>query len=262
MLIRADSTRPLPLLPGSVDAVVTSPPYFGLRRYGDSDSELGSDEDLPTYLDRLVSAFNECRYVMSDRGLLMVNIADTASKSGGAGGDYNRGGSKEGRRRWCQGETYLPPMTWCNVGGKLVEAMLADGWLLRSEIVWDKGVERAEALPHVRRVRPAHEMIYLFSQHRDYRFNHEALAETGSVWHFSPSARGGKGPAPFPDELAARCIACTTWPGDTVLDPFAGSGTTVSVAERMGRRGVGIDIYAGRGDYAASWSTPGLGSSL
>jgi hypothetical protein len=98
-------------------------------------------------------------------------------------------------------------------------------------------------------------MIYLLTPwprsrkgkaHHRPRFYPTALTETGSVWHFKP---GGSGPAhlaPFPDELARRCILPSTLPGDIVLDPFHGSGTTARVAEAHGRRGIGVDLYAGR----------------
>jgi len=189
---------------------------------------------------------SECQRVLKPTGLLWLNIWDTASGSGGAGGDYNAGGTKEGRNKWKQGETGLPNMTWCNVHGRLVNRMLTEGWLLRAEIIWDKKIERREALSHIRRTRPAHEMIYAFAKDRSYRWDHEALVETGSVWHFAPSSGKGRGPAPFPYELPERCLrASGIQPGDTVVDPFAGSGTTLIVAEEMlDATAIGFDLYA------------------
>jgi len=193
--------------------------------------------------------FGHVRRVLADDGLLFVNLGDTASGSGGSGGDYNAGGSKDGRPTWRQGESGLPQLTWCNVPGTFANMMVDDGWLLRAEIVWDKGKERRESLAHARRPRPSHEIILMFAQQRKYRFFHEGMAETGTVWHFAPSSQGGKGQAPFPDELPRRCIECSTEPGDSVFDPFAGSGTTVRVAHEMGRKGFGTDLYHGVTEY-------------
>jgi site-specific DNA-methyltransferase (adenine-specific) len=61
-----------------------------------------------------------------------------------------------------------------------------------------------------------------------------------TVWHLPPARRDGH-PAPFPVELARRCIRLSTWPGETVFDPFAGSGTTLLAARQLGRRAVGIE---------------------
>jgi hypothetical protein len=67
-----------------------------------------------------------------------------------------------------------------------------------------------------------------------------ALCST--VWHVTPAARAvGGHPAPFPVELARRCIRLSTWPGEVVLDPFAGTGTTLVAARQLGRRAIGIE---------------------
>jgi DNA modification methylase len=88
----------------------------------------------------------------------------------------------------------------------------------------------------------------MFSKHvksvKDYKFYFDRLEEKGNVWHFGPESSGDKGYAPFPDELARRCILPSSNPGDIVLDPFSGSGTTVKVAEDLGRRGIGVELYA------------------
>jgi site-specific DNA-methyltransferase (adenine-specific) len=65
-----------------------------------------------------------------------------------------------------------------------------------------------------------------------------ALCST--VWQIPPAARDGH-PAPFPVELARRCVRLSTWPDETVLDPFAGSGTTLVAARQLGRRAIGIE---------------------
>jgi site-specific DNA-methyltransferase (adenine-specific) len=63
-----------------------------------------------------------------------------------------------------------------------------------------------------------------------------------TMWNLAPAARQRDGhPAPFPIELARRCIRLSTWPGEVVLDPFAGTGTTLLAARQLGRRAIGIE---------------------
>jgi hypothetical protein len=65
---------------------------------------------------------------------------------------------------------------------------------------------------------------------------------TSNVWRIKPVTAGRDHPAPFPVELAARCIRLSTWPGETVLDPFAGSGSTLIAARQLGRRAIGVEL--------------------
>ena len=251
-IAQGDSVDLVPWPEDSIDLFVFSPPYWGQRQYGPDSAELGGNrEPLEVYIERLVRACRNCIGPMKPHASLVVNIADTWSKSGGAGGDYNTKGSKEGRTKWKQGESGLPAGTVCNVPGRFVDAMLADGWLLRIEIIWNKTVQRAEALPHVRRVRPQHEVILHFVRSMKYAFNVDGLVETGSVWTFKPNSTGDRGSAPFPLELPRRVISMLTpepVPGEeppAVGDIFCGSGTTLHAAAELGRLGYGIDLYAG-----------------
>ena len=124
------------------------------------------------------------------------------------------------------------------------------GWWVRSDIIWHK----PNPTPDGAQDRPssAHEHIFLFSKRRKgYLYNAEAIQEEGAngkmknsrnVWTI-PASRGSKShPATFPHEIVRRCVAAGSNPGDTVLDPFHGSGTTGRVAMEMGRSYVGIDL--------------------
>lgn len=237
------------LAPKSVTTIVTSPPYWGRRSYTDDPREIGRGA-LSEYVDDLVQVFRHCAQVSSDAVVMWLNLGDTASKSGGAGGDYLKGGSKEGRRPYSQGESGLPPGTWCNVPGRVVAALLDDGWLLRSEIIWDKTkVARPEDPRHVRRPLEQHEKIYMLTRaaagprHR-YVWDDQAHRRIGlgDVWRF-PAAAGDEatGDAPFPLELPLRCLALAPSAGP-VLDPFCGSGATLVAADRVDRDAIGIDL--------------------
>lgn len=236
------SALELPIASSSVHCVVTSPPYWGLRSYGDDGDEIGSDS-LEAYLEDMLRVGREVHRVLRDDGVFWLNIGDTASGSGGAGGDYNRNGRKQGKRRYRQGGSGLPKGTWAGVPHRVALSYISDGWLLRSAIVWDKGRLRPEAAAHVRRPRLQHEYIFMLTKTMKYRYNHEYEVQPGDVWHFPPAQVKSGSPAPFPLELPRRCIELSTLPGDTVLDPFAGSGTTLLAADSLGCHAIGVDLY-------------------
>ena len=263
-IIRGDVTEILPALIAEglqVDAIVTSPPYLKQRRYGDDDRELGREETVQQYATNLAHVVDDAGKLLVRGGLCWLNIGDKANGSGGAGGDWKRSEETGGDRASLRanggpGPYYDPTVeegSYVDAPGAVVRELLDLRWRLRLPIVWDKGREAPEQLSHVQRPRWSHEMIFLLTPHKRtkkkkkdrLKFYPSGLVETGSVWHFPP---GGSGPAhlaPFPDELARRCIAASTLPGDTVLDIFHGSGTTGRVANEMGRHYVGIDLYAG-----------------
>lgn len=234
----------LPFVDGTFQSIITSPPYWGLRSYGDDGREIGR-EALEVYLKQFRVIAAELWRVTDDEAVLWVNHGDTASGSGGAGGDYNTGGSKVGLGKYRQGDSGLAPMQWCNVPARVAMALCDEGWRLRAEVIWDKGQVRPERIEHVRRPLVAKESIFMFAKGRKYRFYPERMVERGDVWHFPPVKGPRRGVAPFPDELVRRCLVASTEPDDLVLDPFVGSGTTVRVAVTEGRRAVGVDLYAG-----------------
>lgn len=280
MTLVAARAHQLPYRDHVAQAAVTSPPYWGLRRYGTHPDELGT-EDLHHYLDNLVTAFAEVRRALRPDGLAWISIGDTAAGSGGAGGDYLiPSAAKRARRKapierleYRQARALVrahdaPPgiatinlfgqelaelldHQWCNIPGRLAAALQDDQWRLRATITWaktsrhGKAMLRPEDLRHANRPGVSSETILLLSPGPGRaRFYPSQLTERGDVWHFPPVTGRFRGPAPFPDELARRCILPSTLPGDLVIDPFAGSGTTGRVAHTLGRRYAGTDLYA------------------
>ena len=255
MMMRADA-RHAPLRAKSVQAVVTSPPYLEQRTYGDATAELGHEGSLHGYVTGLVAMLDEARGLngyLADDGLLWLNISDKANGSGGAGGDWrpNPGSVQikqpgRGARRFV--DAGYPLGSYLDVPGAVVRALLRRGWRLRASIVWDKGRRAPESLSHAGRPGRSHEMIYLLAPGPTRpKFDPSMLTEEGDVWHFPAKSSPLSEPhlAPFPDELARRCILPSTDPGDLVFDPFDGSGTVRRVGADLGRRVVGADLYAG-----------------
>jgi len=232
----------------SVACVVTSPPYWGRRSYTDLPDEIGRGS-LDDYLDDLVDVFEVVQRKLSSDGLCWLNVGDTAAGSGGAGGDYNVGGRHAGKPRYRQGDAGIVGHQWCDVPGRLLHRLQDDlGWLCRSQIVWDKGRTRPEDLGHVRRPGEQHEMIYMLARSAHYVFHHELLVGRGDVWTFPPNRERNGSSASFPTELPERCIKLSAL--GRVLDPFAGSGATLVVAQGYGRDCVGVDIDATQADAA------------
>lgn len=251
-------TRVLDFEPGSIQCVVTSPPYWQLRDYG-HDAQLGLEASPSEYVDRLVGIFRNVRRALADDGVVWLNIGDTyiGGRSGGVGkttllgGRRNQVASREasermraqGRHRQVEG---LKPKDLVGIPWRVALALQADGWWLRSEVIWLE----PNPMPQSVRDRPttAHESIFLLSKSERYFYNADAIrTETGanarSVWKMvNRPWRQGDHSASFPMELASRCISAGSRPGDAVLDPFAGTGTTVAAAIALGRRGYGIEL--------------------
>jgi DNA modification methylase len=145
----------------------------------------------------------------------------------------------------------LKPKELVGVPWRVAMALQTDGWYLRSDIIWYK----PNALPESVKDRPtrAHEYVFLLSKSEKYYYNFEAIQETGmnqeprnkrTVWSINTEAFNGAHFATFPPSLVKPCILAGSHPGDVVIDPFFGSGTTGLVAAAYNRRFVGIEIKA------------------
>lgn len=240
-----DSLTTWPVEPGSVDIIVTSPPYWGLRSYGDSARDFGqwSQDD---YEHATRAWLDHADIALSERGTMWVVIGDTYAGSGGAGGDYKKGGKRDGYRRFRQGKTTTPPQSLCLVPWKLAD--IAINWYdfkLRSVVIWDKVKKERQAARHIRRPINHHEYVLMFTKSMDYEWNGDQ--ETTGIWTI-PAQRpryAKKHEAPFPEELVRKCLLLSGSPltNPLVCDPFAGSGTVERVCTDLGMRYVGWDIH-------------------
>jgi len=239
------------LFPGcSVRTVVTSPPYWSLRDYEIAD-QIGSADALGDYIKSIVTAFDHLRRVLTDDGTVWLNVGDSYT----SGNRRYRAPDKKNRARAMAVRPSTPsglkPKDLIGVPWRLAFALQDAGWWVRSEVIWHKPNAHPESVSD--RPTKAHETIFLLSKHKDYYYDLDAVKGPNdrrlrTVWDIStePRRRDGTGtddhPAPMPMSLAKRCIAITSEPGDLVLDPYAGSGTTLLAAACLGRRWAGIDI--------------------
>lgn len=124
-------------------------------------------------------------------------------------------------------------------------ALQEDGWILRSRITWIKKTAMPESVKN--RPTNATEEIFLFSKSATYYYDSTAVREsTGAnlrnYWILGPDVTGAGHPAAFPRELPRRCILLGSRPGDIVLDPFGGAGTTGLVANELGRQAILVEL--------------------
>ena len=254
-----------------VQTCVTSPPYFRLRNYlpmdhPDKIREIGREDSPDAYVAHLVEVFSAVRDVLADDGTLWAIIGDTyaARRSGQAGGMSLAGGVK--------------PKDLIGIPWKLAFALRENGWFLRQDIIWAKRNPMPESVTD--RCTRSHEYVFLFSKNARYYFDQEALREPASCPRGSGNLRPARSPpgefnrlranlhrsgpretrnkrdvwaiasqpftghhfAVFPEEIVTLCLLAASRPGETVLDPFMGSGTTGKVAARLRRRFIGCEL--------------------
>jgi DNA modification methylase len=291
-LLLGDARTVLETLPAaSVQCVVTSPPYWGLRDYG-TDGQLGLETSPAEYVRALEAVFAEVWRVLRDDGTLWLNLGDSYAAGGNGGhtldggvfhGHLPRPGDRTGARKLAPAG--LKPKDIVGIPWRVAFALQAAGWYLRSDIIWSKPNPMPESVTD--RPTKAHEYIFLLSKSARYFYDADAIREPAevrdwptwqerkesgaairrgdpgiscdvnrkagigahalgrnkrSVWHVPTQAVLEAHFATFPEALVEPCILAGSRPGDLVLDPFCGSGTTGVVAVRHRRGFVGIDI--------------------
>ena len=269
------------LAAGRFRCCVTSPPYWGLRDYGHAD-QIGLEPTPAEYVERMVRVFREVRRTLTDDGTCWINIGDSyaaANVSGPQGASGDRASRTFTARTTPKMADGLKPKDLCGIPWRLAFALQADGWYLRSDIIWAKPNPMPESVED--RPTKAHEYVFLLSKSARYFYDAAAVAERAksdgprvdkdhlvivgdprdagvyhgrcgqsddgtrnarTVWTIASQPFAGAHFATMPPALAERCILAGSQIGDEVIDPFLGSGTTGMVAERNGRRWFGVEL--------------------
>lgn len=251
MLIQGHAVDALDLLPEqSIQTVVTSPPYWSLRDY-EVDQQIGCDDTLEDYIAGIVRAFNKVRRVLTVDGTVWLNVGDAYT----SGNRKYRAPDRKNRVRAMSMRPPTPnglkPKDLIGLPWRLAFALQNAGWWLRSEVIWCK----PNAHPESVRDRPtkAHETVFLLSKSQDYYYNVDAVRGPNNrrlrtTWDIPTEPRKrfncdqDAHPAVMPAALAQRCVEVTSRSGDVVMDPYAGSGTTLLAAQCLQRRWVGIEL--------------------
>ena len=239
--------------PATVQSIITSPPYWGLRNYEGESAHLGQETHPEEFVSKLVKFFGLCKPALKEDGTMWINIGDTYFGPKGGHWDSknsitNSSSGSEYRmsRKAPPKHSYLKNGDLCGVPWNFAIAMQKDGWYLKNDIIWHKPNPMPEAVNN--RCCKAHEYIFLFAKNKNYYFDADALrggnnnVRKTDVWSINTSQYKGAHFAVFPSTIPEYCIKGGTKPGDIVLDPFMGSGTTAVTAVRLGRKWAGIEL--------------------
>ena len=264
-IIQGDTLSVLKEFPNeSVDMVMTSPPYWNLRDYGE-DKQLGLEYTTKEYIDSLYTIFEESKRVLKNEGTLWINIRDTYSKG------IKRSGVKN------KSLSMIPE--------RLAIKMIDNGWILRNTIIWHKPNAMPDSCKN--RFTMDYEYLYMFSKQEKYYFKtqyepytsvhgkdsntiskkEKELLDTKMVRHggdgstlnkpsmWNPKGRikrttwdintkpfKGSHFAPYPEELIECPIDAGCPENGIVLDIFMGSGTTGVVAKKQNKNYIGIEL--------------------
>lgn len=240
---------------GTFRCCVTSPPYWGMRDYG-TPAQIGAEAKLEEYVRNLTQILHEVRRVLTEDGTLWLNLGDTYTSGNRTRRDVDR---KNPARAMCYRPSTpegLKPKDLVGLPWRVAFALQADGWYLRSDIVWHKPNCQPESVKD--RPTRAHEYLFLFSRSEQYFYDCEAVKEPSNsdsalrnrrtVWTINTEPFPGAHFATFPPRLVEPCVLAGSEPSDRVLDPFFGSGTVGQVCTRLARRFTGIEI---KEEYAA-----------
>ena len=233
-----------------MQTVVTSPPYWSLRDY-DVANQTGRDDGLHDYLADIVAAFDEVKRVLRNDGTVWLNAGDVYT----SGNRRYRAPDRKNRARAMDVRPPTPkglkPKDLIGVPWRMALMLQEAGWWIRSEVVWHKPNAHPESVGD--RPTKAHETVFLLSKSQNYYYDVDAVRGPNgrrlrSVWDIptEPVKRqngdADDHPAMMPMTLAHRCVSITSQKDSVVLDPYAGSGTTLLAAQELGRRWVGVEL--------------------
>lgn len=250
-ILTGDSLKILPTLTAeSVQCCVTSPPYWGLRDY-EHPAQIGAEPSPELYVENLVAMFAEVRRVLRKDGTLWLNVGDGYARNGGTG-NHGPNAVVGNTKKLIQKRNCKVPECWglkdrdlFGLPWRVAFALQSDGWILRSKITWIK----KNAMPESVKNRPtnATEEIFMFAKSPAYFYDSKGVREESGAnlrnyWILNPDSNRSGHPATFPRELARRCILLGSREGDTVLDPFGGSGTTGIAANEFNRKAILIEL--------------------
>lgn len=168
----------------SVQCVVTSPPYWGLRDYGNG-GQIGLEQTPEEYVDEMVKVFAEVKRVLKDDGVLWLNLGDSYASNPASGGRstsssfHGSGASANSdhhtpRRKWIQPEG-LKPKDLVGIPWRVAFALQADGWWLRQDIIWHKPNPMPESVTD--RCTKAHEYVFMLTKSSRYYFDNDVIRE-------------------------------------------------------------------------------------
>lgn len=246
--------------PDLIQTVITSPTYWGKRRFTSDPKEFGS-EKLEDYVNKNVELFSSILEKMKKEGSLFIVIQDTYMGSGVSRSHHNHwvSGTKflrNGIDSNGQGNTssvtahhkVIKNKSLSGIPYRIALRLVESGYIWREQIIWEKPNPMPENVKD--RTRQSMEVILHFVKSGKYKFNpapYHVMTKEGQmrmdnqVWVYAPEPREGHS-ATFPPKLVKRLMLATSDKGDTVFEPFLGSGTMLDLALDHNRKFIGCDI--------------------
>lgn len=250
--VRGDARDLTGVEPSSVHLVLTSPPYWNLKEYRDSPSQMGHIDDYDSFLSELDRVWKRCYSALVPGGRLICVVGDVCLSRRKNGGRHTVVPLHASIQERCRSIGYdnLSPIIWNKIANVVHEVDKGGGGFLgkpyepNSVIKNDIEFILMERKPGgYRSPSDAARLLSIISaeNHKDW-FN--------QIWTGVTGASTRQHPAPYPESLANRLIRMFSFVGDTVLDPFSGTGTTTVAAMACGRNSIGFEIDDHYIDYA------------
>lgn len=244
-LVRGDARRASVLEPNSVHLVVTSPPYWTLKRYNEHDDQLGHVSDYAEFMDALNEVWRNCFTALIPGGRLIVNIGDLCLSRRKNNGRHTVVPLHATIQEHCKtiGFDNLATIIWHKIANANYEVSGSGGFLgkpYEPNAVIKNDVEfiLMQRKPGGYRSPGRLERLLSVISAENYQLWFR------QIWSDLPGASHPKHPAPYPLEFAERLVRMFSFVGDTVLDPFMGTGTTNLACARWGRNSIGIEVDA------------------
>jgi len=251
IILQGDALKNLQKLPeGSIDMVMTSPPYWALRDYN-VEGQLGLELNFDSYVNKLCDIFDEVKRVLKKEGTCWVNLGDTYyTKSGASFLNDNLNTHKKiekigiNRANAIRGKGLLKNKNLCLVPFRFAIEMQKRGWIIRNVIIWHKPNVMPSSVKD--RFTVDFEYLFFFSKNKKYYYIKKMCHPKGrnkrTVWKISTKPFKEAHFAVYPPELCEVPINAGCPEGGVVLDPFFGAGTTGVVALRQGKNFIGIEL--------------------
>jgi len=242
-LYLGDARKMFNLKPESLHLVLTSPPYWTLKEYRDTDAQLGHIEDYGQFLHELDKVWRHCFEALVPGGRLICVVGDVCLSRRENGGRHTVVPLHASIQEQCRklGFDNLAPIIWHKISNAIHEVENGSGFLgkpYEPNAVIKNDIEfiLMERKPGGYRAPDiSTKILSLISA-----VNHKKWFQ--QIWTGVTGASTKDHPAPYPIELAERLIRMFSFVGDTVLDPFLGTGTTTVAAAKWGRNSIGFEV--------------------